>query len=127
MYIKQFKIKNFRVFDEISLLFNKGINIIIGENNSGKTAIIDALRICLGYGKPDTNIYIQESDLHLSPSNPNEYNTEIQFDLVFEIESEIERHCFYDFISQDSENPEFQTIQFHLKYSLEKNGRRHFF
>ncbi|MDD2436261.1 MAG: AAA family ATPase [Massilibacteroides sp.] len=24
---------------------NKGINIIIGENNSGKTAIIDALRI----------------------------------------------------------------------------------
>ena len=57
MYIKQFNIKNFRVFDEISLLFNKGINIIIGENNSGKTAIIDALRICSGYGKPDTNPY----------------------------------------------------------------------
>jgi len=74
MYIKQFNIKNFRVFDEISLLFNKGVNIIIGENNSGKTTIIDALRICLGYGKSDTNIYIQESDLHLNPSDPNEYN-----------------------------------------------------
>ena len=30
--------------------FNKGLNILIGENNSGKTAIIDALRICIGYG-----------------------------------------------------------------------------
>ena len=61
MYIKQFNIKNFRVFDEISLLFNKGINIIIGENNSGKTTIIDALRICLGYGKPDTNIILPKT------------------------------------------------------------------
>ena len=61
MYIKQFNIKLFRVFDEISLLFNKGVNIIIGENNSGKTTIIDALRICPDYGKSDTNIYIQES------------------------------------------------------------------
>ncbi|MFA7493091.1 MAG: AAA family ATPase [Proteiniphilum sp.] len=60
MYISQLRIKNFRVFDEIALSLNKGINILIGENNSGKTTIIDALRICLGYGKSDTNIYIQE-------------------------------------------------------------------
>lgn len=58
MYIKQLRIKNFRVFDEVSLYLNKGVNIIIGENNSGKTAIIDALRICLGFGKSDANIYI---------------------------------------------------------------------
>ncbi|WP_306540882.1 ATP-dependent endonuclease [Dysgonomonas sp.] len=127
MYIKQLRIKNFRVFDEVSLYLNKGINIIIGENNSGKTAIIDALRICLGFGKSDTNIYIQESDIHLNPSNPNERNTEIQFDLIFEIESEVERQCFNDFISQDPENIELQTIQFHLKYSLDQNGRRTFF
>ena len=127
MYIRQLNIKNFRAFDEISLFLNKGVNIIIGENNSGKTAIIDALRICLSYGKSDTNIYIQESDLHLNPSDPNEYNTEIQFDLIFEIEAEIEKHCFNDFISQDPEHPELQTIQFHLKYSLEQSGRRTFF
>lgn len=127
MYIKQFDIKNFRVFDRISLFLNKGVNIIIGENNSGKTTIIDALRICLGYGKSDTNIYIQESDLHLNPSDPNDYSTEIQFDLIFEIESEIEKYCFYDFISQDQEQPELQTIQFHLKYALEQNGRKRFF
>jgi len=127
MYISQLRIKNFRVFDEIILSLNKGINILIGENNSGKTAIIDALRICLGYGKSDTNIYIQESDLHLNTSDPLDINSKIQFDLIFEIESDIERHIFYDFISQDPQDIERQTIQFHLKYSLEQNGRRMFF
>ena len=41
MYIKRFVIKNFRVFDEegIVLQFNKGVNAIIGENNSGKSAV----------------------------------------------------------------------------------------
>lgn len=31
-------LKNFRIFDEtgIELIFNKGVNEIIGENNSGK-------------------------------------------------------------------------------------------
>lgn len=50
MYLEQFKIKNFRTIDDLSLTFNKGLNILIGENNSGKTAIVDALRICIGYG-----------------------------------------------------------------------------
>ena len=127
MYISQLRIKNFRVFDEITLSLNKGINILIGENNSGKTTIIDALRICLGYGKSDTNIYIQESDLHLNPSDPNDRNSEIQFDLIFEIESNIERHIFYDFISQYPLDVERQTIQLHLKYTLDQNGRRTFF
>lgn len=127
MYISQLRIKNFRVFDEMTLSLNKGINILIGENNSGKTTIIDALRICLGYGKSDTNIYIQESDLHLNPSDPNDRNSEIQFDLIFEIASNIERHIFYDFISQDPLDVERQTIQLHLKYTLDQNGRRTFF
>ncbi|HJF39970.1 MAG TPA: AAA family ATPase [[Clostridium] spiroforme] len=47
MYLKRLVIKNFRVFDEkgIELIFNKGVNAIIGENNSGKSAVIDAIRI----------------------------------------------------------------------------------
>jgi len=47
MYIKKLTIKNFRAFDEdgITLQFNKGVNAIIGENNSGKSAVMDAIRI----------------------------------------------------------------------------------
>ena len=58
MYLSRLHISKFRVFDDITLYFKNGLNILIGENNSGKTAIIDALRICLGCGKPDNYIYI---------------------------------------------------------------------
>ena len=45
MYLKKLIIKNFRIFDEtgIELIFNKGVNAIIGENNSGKSSVIDVL------------------------------------------------------------------------------------
>lgn len=47
MYLKKITIKNFRVFDEtgIDVVFNKGVNAVIGENNSGKSSLIDAIRI----------------------------------------------------------------------------------
>ncbi len=113
---------------EIFHRFKNGINILIGENNSGKTAIIDALRICLGCGKPDNFIYVQDGDLHVNPENPSEINTVIQFDLIFEFgDASIERECFYDFISQDKDNPDKQTIQLHLKFIQENNGKKKYF
>lgn len=128
MYLSRLHISKFRVFDDITLYFKNGINILIGENNSGKTAIIDALSICLGCGKPDNYIYVQESDLHINPENPAEINTVIQFDLIFEFgDASIERECFYDFISQDKEDPAKQTIQLHLKFIQENNGKKKIF
>lgn len=128
MYLSSLHIRQFRVFDDITLYFKNGINILIGENNSGKTAIIDALRICLGCGKPDNYIYIQESDLHVNPTVPTENSTTIQFDLTFEFgDALIERECFYDFISQDKEDPAKQTIQLHLKFIQENNGKKKYF
>lgn len=128
MYLSCLHISKFRVFDDITLYFRNGINILIGENNSGKTAIIDALRICLGCGKPDNYIYIQESDLHVNSEDTSENNTIIQFDLIFEFgDAPIERECFYDFISQDKTDPTKQTIQLHLKFIQENSGKKKYF
>lgn len=125
MYLSSLYIKNFRAFKYIELDFNSGVNIIIGENNSGKSAIIDVLRICLGYGKTEKDIYIKESDLHINQNNPLEKNREIRFDLVFEIANNpMVRECFYDFISLKDNK---ETIQFHLKFELEDRGKRKFF
>ncbi len=41
MYLEKLIIKNFRSINELTLKFNKGLNVLIGENNSGKTAIFD--------------------------------------------------------------------------------------
>lgn len=47
MYIKNIKIRNFRLFKQLDFELNAGLNVIVGENNSGKTALIDAIRLTL--------------------------------------------------------------------------------
>jgi|JI10StandDraft_1071094.scaffolds.fasta_scaffold09726_3 putative ATP-dependent endonuclease of OLD family len=52
LYLKSLKISNFRVFnkDGSTLHFQPTLNVIIGENNSGKSAVIDALRYVFNLG-----------------------------------------------------------------------------
>ena len=57
MYLSEIKLWNFRKYgtDEqfdilkpsLILKLNKGINVLVGENDSGKTAIIDAIKLVL--------------------------------------------------------------------------------
>lgn len=125
MYIKEFLIENFRSIEKLKLSFNKGVNIIIGENNSGKTAIIDALRICLSYGSLTRDIYIKKDEDFFKNSNiPNHESSEIKFDLIFQPENQTERSIFTDFITQDSNDPSIQTIELHFRYFLEIRNDR---
>lgn len=50
MYLSTLQIKNFRCFDdnEHIINFNPGLTVLVGENDSGKSAIMDAIRIVLG-------------------------------------------------------------------------------
>lgn len=50
MIVSELKLYDFRKFHGnpgLSVTFHKGLNAIIGENDSGKTAIIDALKLVL--------------------------------------------------------------------------------
>lgn len=47
LYINSVYIKNFRRFKEVSIEFNKGFNILVGPNGSGKTSILRALSMSL--------------------------------------------------------------------------------
>lgn len=58
MYLSKLKLWNFRKFGsgadsldlanpDIAVPFTKGLNVLIGENDSGKTAIIDAIKLIL--------------------------------------------------------------------------------
>ena len=59
MYLKELIIKNFRGIEHLELEFQKGLNVIIGENNTGKTAVIDALRLVYSIGTPRREIYVK--------------------------------------------------------------------
>lgn len=48
MYLRKLTIGNFRKLQKIDITFEPGLNILVGPNNVGKTAVIDALRALLG-------------------------------------------------------------------------------
>ncbi len=49
MYIKEIKISNFRNFKEALIPFHEGVNVIIGHNNTGKSNLLRAMGLVLGY------------------------------------------------------------------------------
>lgn len=67
MYISKIHIRNFRIFDDIGITayFKKGVNAIISENNCGKTAIVDAIRIAFSTVPYKKDIYFNLSDFHV--------------------------------------------------------------
>ena len=47
MKLQSLKVENFRCFESVSLDFEEDLNVIVGVNGSGKTAILDAIRFAL--------------------------------------------------------------------------------
>lgn len=121
MYLERFIIKNFRGIKDIALTFNKGLNVLIGENNTGKTAIIDALRVCLSYGNQRREIYISQSDFHIDKNIINDEKSDIEFHLYFHIDIPEEAGWFNDLLSVHEDGT--QELQLHFRYYLDENDR----
>ncbi|HEK84748.1 MAG TPA: ATPase, partial [Candidatus Aminicenantes bacterium] len=50
---KSFKINNFRCFEKLELPELERVNLIVGKNNVGKTALLEALFIHCGAYNPE--------------------------------------------------------------------------
>ena len=46
MYISKIKLLNFRRFKNLEIKFNRGRNILVGDNESGKSSILQAIDLC---------------------------------------------------------------------------------
>jgi putative ATP-dependent endonuclease of OLD family len=69
MYISSLKIKNFRNFKSANMVFNKGVNTVLGENGSGKTNALFALRLLLDSSLPRNITKLKGSDFCRSIEN----------------------------------------------------------
>lgn len=65
MYISKLALRNYRNFRNSTLQFHSGINTIIGENGSGKTNVVHALRLLIDESLP-RKINFYESDFNRS-------------------------------------------------------------
>lgn len=70
MHLSSIKIKGYKVFNqEFTVTLNSGLNILVGENGSGKSTVIDAIRLILledEYGRSG----IDASDFHRPIDQP---------------------------------------------------------
>ena len=63
MHLAKLVIKNFRKLKNAELTFQAGLNVLVGGNNVGKTAVVDALRALLaGHDEPYPRL--GEEDVH---------------------------------------------------------------
>jgi len=86
MYLSNIKLWNFRKFGfdgeldiekpNLNLNFTEGLNVIIGENDSGKTAIIDALKLVLKTHSYDY-IRVEDKDFY---TVANRFRIELAFE-----------------------------------------------
>jgi putative ATP-dependent endonuclease of OLD family len=121
MYLEKFNIKNFRSIKDISLSFNKGLNVLIGENNSGKTAILDALRLGLGHGNQRRELFVSLADFYIQRDAILNTMNDIEFHLHFKIETPEEAGWFNDllFVADNGD----QELQLHLRYYIDESSK----
>ncbi len=99
MYLSKITIENFRCFGDglnrFELPLGPGLTALVGENDAGKTAVIDALRFV--FGTTDQEWYrLEDSDFHEGASTK-----EIRVKCKFESLSLGEKGAFLEYLTYD--------------------------
>ena len=127
MYLSILKIWNFRKYGVgagntpgLEVRFHEGVNVLIGENDSGKTAIVDAIRYVL-HTKSGETIYMDEKDFHKEgDSRAKHLKIECQFDGI----SETEAAPFLEWMGiEDEDGKKKYILRVTLNATLLEDGR----
>lgn len=122
MFLSELRLWNFRkytnedgVIDEtkphLTVPFTKGLNVLIGENDSGKTAIIDAIKLVTKTHSMEW-IHLVETDFSLGYDN-------LRIDIIFTDLSDPEAAPFTDKVQI---NPDTAIVSLHLVLEASKNA-----
>lgn len=81
MCVARIVLQNFRIFSSLDVKVVDDLCCIIGENNTGKTAILRAIKICLDNMLPSSFHALLREDVHsgIDIANPNQVSIGIEF------------------------------------------------
>lgn len=106
MHLAELKIENFRAFGEgehaFVLPISEGLTAIVGENDSGKTAVIDALRLVLGT-RGQEYFRVSDGDFHQPPEGA--VRTEVRISLRFDGLTNPDRAAFLEHLTYRDGRP----------------------
>lgn len=80
MWLDKLMIRNFRAIEDITITFNSKMNVIVGPNATGKTTILEAVRIAKSLLAPRTLQETQQTLISLgavSPHLPQQINVNV--------------------------------------------------
>lgn len=115
MYLSELKAKNFRQFNDFSMSFSKGLNLLVGENNAGKSSVIDAIRFTLDTTSAEW-VSLKDTDFHHGTS-------ELSITLKFEDLSSQELGIFLEHLTNEEtgSGPDRAILVVNLKAKLALN------
>lgn len=119
MYLSTLRIENFRCFGEadeaLELSLKPGLTALIGANDAGKTAIIDAIRLALGTTDQD-RFRLEDTDFHKGTS-------EIRITCKFAGLTDAELRTFVEYLTYPEQAAEPPTLYVH--WTAENTGETH--
>ena len=113
MHLSRLELKNFRGARNLTVDFHSGVNVLIGENRTCKTAILDALRLCLGFALERREVYIQPEDFYCGQDGIQ--SDEIAFDLLFEGVKPEQQGLFVELLAIDQDQK--PVVQLHVRFT----------
>lgn len=111
MFLSELCIENFRLFGAgnhaFKLSLAKGLTVLVGENDCGKTAVIDALRLVLGT-RDQEYFRVAEGDFHQSSDGTRA--SAIKIKCTFSDLSDSDKSAFVEFLSYRIEGASYSPI-----------------
>lgn len=111
MYLAALKLWNFRKYcaganDEPGLVvhFHEGVNVLIGENDSGKTTIVDAVRYVL---RTQSGEYIQFDDKDFYQDTNGNRSDEFKIECIFDGLTEQDNGLFWEWLSWNDDKTRY--------------------
>lgn len=126
MIISELKIYDFRRFKSVDgvpglqITFHKGLNALVGENDSGKTAVIDALKLVL---LTQSNEYIRPVDEDFYKPVDGDACSEFKIDCTISAFTQNEAKNFIEYLTFKKEGDKVEyTLELH--YRAWKEGHK---
>ena len=118
MHLSKITVRNFRQFgegaSELQLDFQPGVTALVGRNDSGKSAVIDAIRYAL-LTRDQEFIRVQPEDFHIDDAG--QQASEISIACTLAGLTDAEKGAFIEYLSYDGDD-----VATHVNWSARRIG-----
>lgn len=127
MYLSSIYIRNFRGIKNMTVNFNKTLNIIIAANGHNKTALIDAIRLFYNWGEPNRDIEVTKEDFYkdIVPNNDGtvtvNQSSKIEIAYKFDNLTPDQEGAYYQYLVSNADGTVYARVG--LIYEINERGR----